>query len=74
MKTNKLLVYQLNTCKHNFTHIYTVKNVHLTAGFFNFAFTLNTNMILGLSNYRDSTCYRDSLGLFTIVVVDCLTI
>ena len=59
---------------HNFTHIYTVKNVHLTAGFFHFAFTLNTNMILGLSNYRDSTRYRDSLGLFTIVIVDYLTI
>ena len=30
--------------------------------------------ILGLSDYRDSTRHRDSLGLFTIVIVDCLTI
>ena len=29
---------------------------------------------LGLSDYRDSTDYRDSLGLFSIVIVDCLTI
>ena len=30
--------------------------------------------VLGLSDYRDSTHYRDSLDLFTIVIVDCLTI
>ena len=29
---------------------------------------------LGLSDYRDSTRHRDSLGQFTIVIVDCLTI
>ena len=29
---------------------------------------------LGLSDYCDSTRHRDSLGLFTIVIVDCLTI
>ena len=28
---------------------------------------------VGLSNYRDSTHYRDSLSLFTIVIVDYLT-
>ena len=27
-----------------------------------------------MSNYSDSTHYRDSLCLFTIVIVDCLTI
>ena len=30
--------------------------------------------VLGLSDYCDSTHYHDSLGLFTIVIVDCLTI
>ena len=30
---------------------------------------------LGLSDYRDSICYPDdSLGLFTIMIVDCLSI
>ena len=29
---------------------------------------------LGLSDYRDSTRHRDSLGLFTIMIVDCPTI
>ena len=29
---------------------------------------------LGLSDYHDSTRYHDSLSLFTIVIVDCLTI
>ena len=29
---------------------------------------------LGLSDYHDGARYRDSLGLFTIVIVDCLTI
>ena len=28
--------------------------------------------IIGLSDYRDSICYHDSLGLFTIVIVDCM--
>ena len=27
--------------------------------------------MLGLSDYRDSNQYRDSLGVFTIVMVDC---
>ena len=30
--------------------------------------------VLELSNYRDSTCCRDSLGLFSIVTVDNMTI
>ena len=30
--------------------------------------------LLRLSDYHDSTCHRDSLGLFTVVIVDCLTI
>ena len=30
---------------------------------------------LGLSDYRGSTCYRDSLGIYTtMVIVHCLTI
>ena len=37
-------------------------------------FSLGGQYVLGLSDYRDSTHYRDSLGLFTIVIVDCLTI
>ena len=30
--------------------------------------------LVGLSDYRDSTHYRDSLSLFTIVIVNYLTI
>ena len=30
--------------------------------------------VVRLSEYHDSTCYRDSLGLFIIVIVDYLTI
>ena len=28
--------------------------------------------VVELSDYRDSICYYDSLGLFTIVIVDCM--
>ena len=30
--------------------------------------------LVGLSDYRDSTRYSDSLGLFTVMIVDYLTI
>ena len=29
---------------------------------------------IGLSDYCDSICYRDGLGLLTTTMVDCLTI
>ena len=31
-------------------------------------------LLVGLRDYHDSTRYRDSLSLFTVVIVDCLTI